>query len=35
VYSSTLVLNSALDGSGWSMPRPGRFIPEKEPVPIV
>jgi hypothetical protein len=26
---------SALEGSGWSAPRPGRFTPEKDPVPIV
>ena len=24
-------LISALDGSGWSVPRPGRFTPEKRP----
>jgi hypothetical protein len=24
-----------LDGVGWSTPRPGRFTPEKYPVPIV
>jgi hypothetical protein len=30
----TLFLTSALDESGWSKPRPGRFIPGKEPVPI-
>jgi hypothetical protein len=28
-YSSTLSLTSALDGSGWSTPRPGRFTPRK------
>ena len=33
--SSTLSLNSALDGGGWSTPRPGRFTPGKDPVPIV
>ena len=22
-------------GDGWSAPRPGRFTPEKDPVPIV
>ena len=33
-YSSTLSLTSALDGGGWSTPRPGRFTPEKDPVPI-
>ena len=35
IYSSTLPSTSALDGGGWSTPRPGRFIPWKEPVPIV
>jgi len=34
-YSSTLSLTSALDGSGWSTPHPGRFTPGKGPVPIV
>ena len=34
MYSSTLSLTSALDGSGWSTPRPGRFTPGKGPVPI-
>jgi hypothetical protein len=29
-YSSTLYLTSALDGSGWSTPHPGRFTPSKE-----
>jgi hypothetical protein len=28
-------VTSALVGGGWSAPRPGRFTPEKEPVPIV
>jgi hypothetical protein len=32
-YSSTLSLISALDGDGWSVPRPGRFTPGKDPVP--
>jgi hypothetical protein len=32
-YSSTL-LTSAIEGGGWSAPRPGRFTPEKDPVPI-
>jgi hypothetical protein len=27
-YSSTLSLTLALDGGGWSTPRPGRFTPE-------
>jgi hypothetical protein len=26
---------SALGGGGWSAPRPGRFTPGKDPVPIV
>ena len=34
-YSSTLSLTLALDGSRWSTPRPGRFTPGKDPVPIV
>ena len=29
-YSSILSLISALDGEGWSTPRPGRFTPGKE-----
>jgi hypothetical protein len=29
-YSSTLSLTSALDGAGWSKPRPSRFTPRKE-----
>jgi hypothetical protein len=31
----TLSLTSALDGGRWLTPRPGRFIPEKDQVPIV
>jgi hypothetical protein len=34
-YSSTLSLTLALDGGWWSTPRPGRFTPRKDPVPIV
>ena len=35
-YSSNLSLTSALDGSGWLTPRPGRFTPRGgDPVPIV
>ena len=34
-YSYTLSLTSALDGGGWSTPRPGRFTPGKDPVPIL
>ena len=35
MYSSTLPSTSAVDGGGWSTPRPGRFTPGKDPVPIV
>ena len=35
MYSSALPSTSALDGGGWSTPRPGRFTPGKDPVPIV
>jgi len=35
MYSPTLSSTSALDGGGWSASRPGRFIPGKDPVPIV
>ena len=35
MYSSTLPSTSALDGGWWSAPRPGRFTPRKDPVPIV
>jgi hypothetical protein len=35
MYSPTLSLTSALDGDRWSMPRPGRFTPGKDPVPTV
>ena len=35
MYSYTLPSTSALDGGGWSTPRPGRFTPGKDPVPIV
>jgi len=34
-YSSTLPLTSELAGGGWSTPRPGRFTPGEDPVPIV
>ena len=34
-YSTTLSLTSALDGGGWSTPRPSRFTPGNDPVPIV
>ena len=35
MYSSTLTSTMVLDGGGWSMPRPGRFTPRKDTVPIV
>ena len=35
MYSSTPLSTSALDGGGWSTPRPGRFTPGKDPIPIV
>jgi hypothetical protein len=35
MYSSTLPSTSALDGGGWSTPRPGLFTPGKDPVDIV
>jgi hypothetical protein len=35
LYSSTLSSTSALDGAEWSTPRPCRFTPGKDPVPIV
>jgi hypothetical protein len=34
-YSSTLSLPSGLDGYGWLMPHPDRFIPGKDPISIV
>jgi hypothetical protein len=34
-YSSTLSLTSALEVGEWSAPRPDRFTPGKDPVPIV
>jgi hypothetical protein len=33
-YSSSHSLTLALDGGGWSTPRPGCFTPGKDPVPI-
>ena len=33
--SPTLSLTSALDGGGWSTPRPGRFTLGKDPVHVV
>ena len=32
---TTLPLTSALKGHRWSTPRPGRFTPAKDPIPIV
>ena len=34
-YKSSLSLTSTQDAGGWSTPRPGRFTPWKDPVPIV
>jgi hypothetical protein len=34
-FNCTLSLTSALDGGGWSTPRPGRYTPGKDPVPSV
>ena len=34
-YSPNIYLPRHLDGGGWSAPRPGRFTPGKDPVPIV
>jgi hypothetical protein len=28
-------VTSGLEGGGWSAPRPGRFTPGKDPVPVV
>jgi hypothetical protein len=33
MYRYTLSLTSASDGDGWLTPRPGRLIPENDPVP--
>jgi hypothetical protein len=35
MYSSNIYFNSAVHGVVSSTPRPGRFTPEKDPVPIV
>ena len=35
MYSSTLPSTLELDRGGWSTPRPGRFTPGQDPVPIV
>ena len=35
MYSCTLSITSALDRGRWLTPRPGRFTPGKDPVPIV
>jgi len=34
IIKSTLPSTSALEGSRWTAPRPGRFTPEKDSVPI-
>ena len=34
-YSRTLSWPRRLDGGGWLAPRPGRFTPREDPVPIV
>jgi hypothetical protein len=34
-YSSTLPLTSVINVGGWSLPRPGRFTPEKVPEPVI
>jgi hypothetical protein len=34
MYSSTLSVTLALGGDGWSTPRPGRFTPGNDTVPI-
>ena len=34
-YSSIISLTLVLDEGGWSTPRPGRFTPGNDPVPIV
>jgi hypothetical protein len=33
MYNSVLTLASALDGGGWSMPRPSHLSPGNDPVP--
>jgi hypothetical protein len=35
MYNSTVSTTSALDGGGWSKPRPGRFNPGKDPPPTI
>ena len=35
IYNCTLPSTSALDGGWRSTPRPGRFIPGKDPVPML
>jgi hypothetical protein len=35
MYISTFSLTPALDGGGWSTPRPGQLTPGKNPVPTV
>jgi len=33
-FGSTISLTSVIDVSGWSTPRPCRFAPGKDPIPI-
>ena len=35
VYNTNISLTLVLYVKGWSTPRPGRFIPTKDPVPAV
>jgi len=35
MHSSTLPSTLVLDEGGWSMSRPDRFTPGKDPIPIV
>jgi hypothetical protein len=35
MFSHTLSLTSEIHGGGWLTPRPDRFTPGKDPVPIV
>ena len=34
-HSCTLSLTSALGGGGWLTPRPGRFTPRNDSIPVV
>jgi hypothetical protein len=35
IFLLCFFLTTALEGGGWSAPRPGRSTPGKDPVPIV